>query len=82
MASIVLGNRDDPSIPTSEKDQSLNRDLSDAEKLSVASDEVYITPPDGGRGWLVVVACFMVLKKKRMGLLSLILTFNLYIKIL
>jgi hypothetical protein len=63
MASIVLGNKDDRSLPTSEKDQSLNRDLLDAEKLSVASDKAYITPPDGGRGWLVVVACFMVLKK-------------------
>jgi hypothetical protein len=25
----------------------------------------YITPPDGGRGWLVVFASFMVSKKKK-----------------
>lgn len=60
MASIVLDSRDDRSPSFAEKDQpSLTRDLSDAEKLSIASNEAYITPPDGGRGWLVVVACFM-----------------------
>lgn len=61
MASIVLGSSDDRSPSATEKDDpSLTRDLSDAEKLSIASNEAYITPPDGGRGWLVVVGCFMV----------------------
>lgn len=61
MASIVLGSRDDRSLPTSEKDHpSLTKDLSDTEKLSITSNEAYITPPDGGRGWLIVVASFMV----------------------
>lgn len=32
-------------------------DLSETEK-SIKED--YITPPDGGRGWLVVTASFMV----------------------
>lgn len=36
-------------------------DLSETEK-SIKED--YITPPDGGRGWFVVSASFMVRQKK------------------
>lgn len=36
-------------------------DLSETEK-SIRED--YITPPDGGRGWFVVSASFMVRQKK------------------
>lgn len=54
--------------------------LSEVEKSSTEKDQ-YITPPDGGRGWLVVTASFMVNKqtqpKKKGFFLNLILTFKI-----
>lgn len=47
-------------------------DISDLEKSTnttgtnnASPDVHYITPPDGGRGWLVVFASFMVNKNKK-----------------
>lgn len=75
MSSIVVDNEKDRPI-ASPRD-----DISEAEKVtSVAPSEVYITPPDGGKGWVVVAASFMVdvvpKKKKKKKEEKINLTFN------
>lgn len=51
-------------MSSSEKDNTAisAENLSEIEKSSTENDQ-YITPPDGGRGWLVVTASFMVNKQ-------------------
>lgn len=58
MSSIVTNNEKDHPIP------SPRDDLSETERVtSTAPSDSYITPPDGGRGWVVVAASFMVFER-------------------
>ena len=52
-------------VDEKERTGSLKDDLPASETTLETPQEAYIVPPDGGRGWLVVLGSFMVKAKRR-----------------